>query len=69
MEQSKLTMKLLEEKYGVAKLDKDSLIPNWAIAGEFYSICKTEDELSIVCLQDNIPKSVKYENGWRVLKV
>lgn len=69
MEHAKLTMKLLKEKYGVARLDKGSLIPSWAIDGEFYSICKTEDELSIVCLQDNIPKGVKCENEWRVLKV
>ena len=69
MEESKLTMKLLKEKYGVARLEKDSLIPKWATDGEFYSISKTEDELSIVCLQENIPASVKCENEWRVLKV
>ncbi|MBU3136070.1 ACT domain-containing protein [Clostridium gasigenes] len=69
MSQEKLTMKLLKEKYGVCRLDKANSIPNWAIEGEFYSITKTEDELSIVCLQESIPTDIKYEKDWKVLKV
>ncbi len=69
MSQEKLTMKLLKEKYGVCRLDKANSIPNWAIDGEFYSITKTEDELSIVCLQESIPTDIKYEKDWKVLKV
>nr|WP_207713948.1 ACT domain-containing protein [Clostridium gasigenes] len=62
-------MKLLKEKYGVCRLDKKEPIPNWGIDGEFYSITKTEDELSIVCLEDNIPEKIQCEKEWRVLKI
>jgi hypothetical protein len=66
---SKLTIRLLEEKYGVCRLDNSEAIPNWAFGSEFYSITKTSDELSVLCLQRDIPEGVKYEGEWRVLKV
>lgn len=64
-----LTMKLLKEKYGVCRLDKTESIPEWAKNSSFFSITKTEDELSIVCCEDNIPKHIKCEKDWRVLKI
>ena len=64
-----LTMKLLKEKYGVCRLDKSELIPEWAMESDFFSITKTLDELSIVCSKDSIPNSVKCENDWRILKI
>lgn len=64
-----LTMKLLENKYGVCRLDASESVPKWAIGGDFYSITKTSDELSIVCCEDNIPNGIKYERDWRILKV
>ena len=69
MTKEKLTLKLLKEKYGVARLNKESEIPTWAFKGEFYSIIKTEDELSIVSLEENIPLDIICENDWRILKI
>jgi len=64
-----LTMKLLEEKYGVCRLDKTESIPEWSKNSNFFSITRTEDELSIVCSQDSIPDDIKCEKDWRILKV
>lgn len=64
-----LTMKLLKEKYGVCRLDKTELIPEWAQNSGFFSITRTSDELSIVCSEDNIPKDIKCEKDWRALKI
>lgn len=69
MQQKKLKMKLLEDIYGVCRLDKNRSIPNWGIEGEFYSITRTEDELSIVCTQNSIPDDIQCEGNWRILKV
>jgi len=65
----KLTTKLLKEIYSVCRLDKNDVIPAWAINGEFFSITKTEDELSIVCSQENLPHNIQCEKDWRILKV
>jgi len=64
-----LTMKLLEGKYGVCRLDKNALFPEWANSSDFFSITRTMDELSIVCLQDNIPGELKCERDWRIFKI
>jgi uncharacterized protein len=64
-----LTMKLLKEKYGVCRLNKTELIPEWAKNIDFFSITKTSDELSIVCSEDNIPNDIKCERDWRILKI
>lgn len=64
-----LTMKLLKELYGVCRLDKAESIHEWAIKGDFYSVTKTSDELSIVCLEANIPNGIKCEKEWRILKI
>lgn len=69
MPEKKLTLKLLKDTCGICRLEKDSQIPSWAFDGEFYSITKTDDELSIVCLEKNIPSDVKYESGWKVFKI
>lgn len=69
MNSMKLTMKLFTEKYSVCRLDKNTSIPSWAVRGDFFSITRTEDELSIVCLKVNVPSSVKCETDWKMLKV
>ncbi|GBG58434.1 amino acid-binding protein [Sporomusaceae bacterium FL31] len=65
----KLTLEILPNKIGVCKLDAQSAVPIWTCKGEFFSITKTPEELSIVCSEDNIPKDVLCERGWRAFKV
>ncbi|GKU25270.1 ACT domain-containing protein [Clostridium folliculivorans] len=64
-----LTMILLKDTYGVCRLDKNELIPAWAQKGEFFSITKTTDELSIVCHEGNIPDNINCEKDWKILKI
>ena len=57
------------------RLDASSKIPDWALKGDFYSIVKTKDELSIVCESKNVPivKSsigkIEEEKKWGLIKV
>ncbi|MBX4268607.1 ACT domain-containing protein [Clostridium estertheticum] len=69
MSEKILTMKLLNEKFSVCRLNKNEQIPEWVKNSSFYSISKTSDELSIVCSQDIIPSNIKCEKDWRILKV
>lgn len=64
-----LTMKLIDESYGVCRLERDEVIPQWSQVGDFFSITRTSEELSIVCAEANIPGEVKCERDWRVLKI
>jgi hypothetical protein len=64
-----LTLSLLPETLAVCRLDPDISIPAWALSGGFFSVTRTRDELSVVCLQRYVPKGVDCERGWRYLKV
>ena len=69
MTQKKLTIRLLKDSYAVCRLAKDDKPPVWINDSEFYSVTKTADELSVVCLQKGIPNDIKCEKDWRILKV
>lgn len=69
MNELKLTFTLYKDIYGVCRLATDDPIPKWAYNSEMFSITKTKDELSIVCVKKNIPDDVEQERDWRVLKI
>lgn len=65
-----LTLELLKENYSVCRLDANATVPIWGQEGNFYSITKTKDELSIVCETQYVPENVKVvESGWRIFKI
>jgi hypothetical protein len=64
-----LTLIVGDEFFAVCRLEPDTSIPPWATAGDFFSITRTTDELSIVCRQDAVPKGILCERGWRCLRV
>lgn len=64
-----LRLDILPGLYGVVKLAPQQAIPDWATLGDFFSITRTADELSLVCRQLDIPSGMTCEPGWRCLKV
>jgi uncharacterized protein len=68
MEEMSLTV--LPERLAVCSVDKDQPIPMWALeSGNFYSITRTRDELSIVSYEGVVPVEVEAEKGWVAIKV
>ena len=55
--------------YAIVKLAADAPIPDWATQGEFSSITRTADELSIVCPADNLPANVHSQHRWICFKL
>ena len=64
-----LTFSVRKEKLAACRLDVDSEIPTWAVDGPFFSLTRTEDELSIICPEACVPSGVACEKGWRALKL
>jgi hypothetical protein len=54
--------------FAVCRLAPGAAIPVWA-QGEFVSISRSTDELSIVCEQANVPQHMNASRGWRCLRV
>jgi len=66
----KLTLSLLPHQYAVCRLDPNGHIPSWALIGDdFVSLTRTSNELSVVCMQENVPlENTKAVRGWYCLK-
>lgn len=62
-------LELLSGVYAVCRLDADDPIPDWATQGTFWSVTRTSNELSVVCLDSLVPAGVTNVSGWRILMV
>ncbi len=60
---------LLTGHMSICRLDATSPVPDWAIEGNFFSVTRTGDELSVVCPEEVVPNDVRSEGGWRALKL
>ena len=61
-----LTFTLLPDLYAIARLDAAAPPPGWA-RGDFVSVTRTPDEVSVICLADAVPSTVRADRGWRCL--
>ncbi len=68
MPRALLTLSVLPQTYAICRLDPATPIPTWGSAAPFWSVTRTKDELSVVCLETEVPFSIAREGSWRVLK-
>ena len=65
----RVKLRLLDGDYGVARLSPSEAVPAWADGPGFVSISRSDDELSVVCLEGRIPGDVRADRGWACLKL
>jgi hypothetical protein len=65
----RLDLVLLKEHLAVCRLPFGAEVPGWAVVGEFVSVTRTSDELSVVCGEAGVPEDVRSDRGWRALQV
>ena len=65
----RLKFRQLHGPYAIVRLAPDAPVPEWATRGDFTSITRTADELSIVCPADNLPRDVDSPHHWMCLKL
>jgi uncharacterized protein len=66
----KLKLSVLPQKYAICRLDPNGHIPYWGLLGDdFVSLTRTRSELSIACLQENVPDDIIADRDWRCVKV
>ena len=69
MRKDKPRLSLLPDTFAIFRLDPNADIPTWALSGEFVSITRTTEELSVVCRQENVPDGIRCETDYVCLKV
>jgi hypothetical protein len=55
--------------YAIVRLAADASVPEWASKGEFASVTRTTEELSIVCPAGNLPREIDVQHHWICLKL
>lgn len=64
-EATKLRYSQLPGRYAICRLRPRDPLPDWAApGGEFGSITRTTEELSIVCREREVPPGIDREAGW-----
>ena len=65
----KLTLTVLEGSYGIHQFAPDAVVPDTIQESRFFSVSRSDEELSIVCeahIDIHAPRS---ETDWRVIKI
>ncbi len=67
----RLRLHLLPDRLAVCRLDPGAPLPDAAHLpepardGSFFSVTRTEEEVSIVCSEDSVVSGSRVERGWR----
>jgi len=64
-----LKFRQLPGTYAIVRMPPNAPVPAWATQGEFTSITRTAEELSIVCQTNNLPKDDDPGPRWICLKL
>ena len=68
MIESHLHLKILPEIFAVSQGNDLNELPDLAELGEFWSLTRTDNEISFVSEENNVPKHWKTESGWKIIK-
>ena len=58
----------LRDTFAIVRMPPSEELPRWP-AGEFVSITRTAEELSIVCKESAVPVGAHADRGWECLKL
>ncbi len=59
----------LDELYAIVRLHPDAGVPDWVEGGHFWSVTRSDSELSVVCREEDVPEDASAERGWCALEV
>jgi hypothetical protein len=62
-------LRTLPDTYAIVRLQPGAELPEWVDKGPFRSVTRTDNEVSVVCRDRDVPEGESAEPGWRVLEV
>ena len=60
---------MLSETFTIHKLSLNASIPEGILKSNYYSVSKTENELSVICSEVIEVQSLQNSKGWKCIKV
>lgn len=64
-----MQLQALPDTYAIVRLHPGSELPDWVDKGPFRSVTRTDNEVSVVCRDHDVPEGESAERGWRVLEL
>ena len=64
-----MRLRTLPDLYAIVRLDPDAPVPAWVGDSPFWSVTRSDSELSIVCAEDDLPDDARAERGWSALEL
>ena len=64
-----LSLKILPDRIAVCRFAPTAKLPEGLDKSGFYSITRTEEELTVVCTEASVPSGTLSEGGWRCFKI
>lgn len=65
----KLKFSIVTGDFAVCRLAPDAPFPVWSVRSEFAAVVRTADEISVVCLMEDIPAGATVEGPWACIKL
>jgi len=65
----RLSLRLLPERFAACRLEPGAAIPEPSRQASFFSVTRTPEELSIVCLEADAPPGARLQSGFRAFRV
>lgn len=67
--EKELILETLGPLLAICRLPGDADLPEWVFGNGFWSVTRSDQEISIVCPQDQVPPDVKAERQWKAFRV
>ena len=64
-----MQLRTLPDSYAIVRLHPGSELPEWVDKGPFRSVTRTDNEVSVVCRDHDVPEGESAERGWCVLEL
>ena len=64
-----ISLAILPERLAICQRSPDEPIPEFIARSQFWSITRTDEEISLVLPEELVPGGWKAEKGWRCFKV
>ena len=64
-----MQIRTLPDSYAVVRLHPGAELPEWVDQGPFRCVTRTDNEVSVVCRDHDVPDGESVDRGWTVLEV
>ncbi|MAU08868.1 MAG: amino acid-binding protein [Anaerolineaceae bacterium] len=64
-----MILKRLSPGFAICKLPADAKLPDWSTQASLFFIARTDDELSIICPQSEVPAEIEASRDWICFRV